>query len=230
MSYHDVKYHNIVKKFQMARQVKKISVGFILCMFFMSFKLYGFEGSIMLVKESCYDTTFFTYYISDGKIRIDEFSSKKVLQDIYIVNTNTEEVFVINPSKKLYTKLKKRVTNINDDKHFIILKTANSKLINGILCYQWRVKDKEKNSEMSYWVTQNDFDFFEKMVRILNQTERTWEYFEHIPGSQGYFPMLSVERNLVRDEKMRTSVLQINRKPIDSVLFHIPTGYKLFTI
>ena len=71
-----------------------------------------------------------------------------------------------------------------------------------IKCYQWSVKCKEKNTEISYWVTQNNFDFLEKMVKILNQTERSWEFFTHIPQNQGFFPMLSVERNLVRDEKI----------------------------
>jgi hypothetical protein len=190
----------------------------------------GFEGSIILVKESCYDTSFFTYYVSDGKIRIEELDSKKLLQNIYLINTSTEEVFVVDPAKKLYTKLKKKNQADSEEKQYTILKTTNYKLINDIKCFQWRVKCKEKNTEISYWVTQNDFVFFEKMVKILNQTERSWEFFTHIPQTQGFFPMLSVERNLVRDEKNRTSVLQINRKPVDSSMFRIPNGYKLFAI
>jgi hypothetical protein len=92
------------------------------------------------------------------------------------------------------------------------------------------VKSREKNTEISYWVTQNNFDFFEKMVKVINQTDLNWDFFNQIPQTQGFFPMLSVERNLVRDEKNRTSVLQINWRSIDSALFRIPSDYKLFAI
>jgi len=190
----------------------------------------GFEGSILLVKESCYDTAFYTYYVSDGKIRIEKLNSKKLLQNVYIINTLNEEVYVVDPAKKLYAKLKRKSQETSNESQYAILKTSNFKLINGIKCFQWRVKSREKNTEISYWVTQNNFDFFEKMVRILYQTELSWEFFNQIPQSQGFFPMLSVERNLVRDEKNRTSVLQIDRRTIDSAMFRIPSDYKLFAI
>jgi hypothetical protein len=188
----------------------------------------SFEGSITMVKESFYDTTFFTYYVSDGRIRIEECNSKKELQSVYLVNIIKEEVFVINPLKRMYTKLKKLDNALLAQNNFSIKKTDNYKLIKGVKCYQWRVKNREKNSEISYWVTQNNFDFFEKMVKVLNQTDRSWEFFNRIPNTQGFFPMLYVERNLLRDEKMRTAVLQIEQRPVDSSVFSIPKGFKMF--
>lgn len=188
----------------------------------------SFEGSITMVKESFYDTTFFTYYVSDGRIRIEERNSKKDLQTVYLVNIDKKEVFVIDPLKKMYTKLKKLNNSENAEEHFSIKKTDNYKLIKGVKCFQWRVKNSDKNSEISYWVTQNNFDFFEKMVKVLNQTDRSWEFFNRIPNSQGYFPMLYVERNLLRDEKMRTAVLSIEERTIDTSVFNIPKGFKMF--
>jgi hypothetical protein len=214
----------------MTKQIKRYFLYAALVVLPLICKAGGFEGSILLVKESCYDTAFYTYYVSDGKIRIERLTSKKQLQNVYIINTQNEEVYIVDPSKKLYAKLKKKSPETNNESKFTILKTANFKSINGIKCFQWRVKSREKNTEISYWVTQNNFDFFEKMVKILNQTDLSLEFFSQIPQSQGFFPMLSVERNLVRDEKNRTSVIQINRKSIDSAMFHIPSDYKLFAI
>jgi hypothetical protein len=214
----------------MAGQIKKYFVLTALIILPLLCKAGSFEGSIMLVQESCYDTAFYTYYVSDGKIRIEKRNSKRNLQNVYIINTLTEEVFIVDPSKKLYAKLKKKSPENGSETQYTILKTNNFKMINGTKCYQWRVKSRERNTEISYWVTQNNFDFFEKMVKILNQTELSWEYFCQIPQSQGFFPMLSVERNLVRDEKNRTSVLQIERRAIDSAMFRIPSDYKLFAI
>jgi hypothetical protein len=199
---------------------------FILIPFILEAK--SFEGSITMVKESFYDTTFFTYFVSDGRIRIEECNSKKELLNIYLVNTNNNEVLVINPTKKMYTKLKKLKSTENVETHFTIKKSDNYKMVQGVKCYQWRVKNREKNSEISYWVTQNNFDFFEKMVNVLNQTDRSWEFFNRIPNSQGFFPMLLVERNLLRDEKMRTAVLQINSRSLDTSIFSVPKGFKMF--
>jgi hypothetical protein len=214
----------------MIEQIKKYFFYAILIFLPLICKAGGFEGSILLVKESCYDTAFYTYYVSDGKIRIEQLTSKKHLQNVYIINTQSEEVFIVDPAKKLYAKLKKKSPETINKSKYTILKTPNFKLINGIKCFQWRVKNKGKNTEISYWVTQNNFDFFEKMVKILTQTDLSLEFFKQIPQSQGFFPMLSVERNLVRDEKNRTSVIKINRRTIDSAMFHIPSDYKLFAI
>jgi len=214
----------------MTEQIKKLFLYAALIVLPLICKAGSFEGSILMIKESCYDTAFLTYYVSDGRIRIEKLTSKKQLQNVYIINTENEEVFIVDPAKKLYAKLKRKVPETNNESKFAILKTTNFKLINGIKCFQWRVKNREKNTEISYWVTQNNFDFFEKMVKILNQTDLSLEFFSQIPQSLGFFPMLSVERNLVRDEKNRTSVLQINRRSIDSAMFHIPSDYKLFAI
>jgi hypothetical protein len=190
----------------------------------------GFEGSILLVRESFYDTSYYTYYVSDDNIRIDEFDANKNLLSIYLVNTKSSEVYIVNPAKKLYAKLKKKTQNCFAEGKYSINKTINSKLINGVKCYQWRVRSKEKNTEIAYWVTQNDYTFFEKMVKVINQTENSWDFFCKIPQTEGFFPMMSVERNLVRDEKMRTSVTHIERKPLNSSIFQIPTNYKPFAI
>ena len=92
------------------------------------------------------------------------------------------------------------------------------------------MKNRGKSTEIAYWVTQNDFIFFDKMIKILNHTDRSFEFFNQIPQSAGFLPMLSVERNLVRDEKNRTQVLQILRKTIDSSIFRIPSDYKLLVM
>lgn len=68
------------------------------------------------------------------------------------------------------------------------------------------------------------------MIKVMNNTDQSWEFYNHIPQAEGYFPIVSEERNLVRDEKMRTEVLKVNRKQFDSSMFQIPVGYKLFSM
>ncbi|MGC8803030.1 MAG: DUF4412 domain-containing protein [Bacteroidales bacterium] len=190
----------------------------------------SFEGSITWVKQSLYDTTFYTYYISGDRIRIDEKDSRNEVRRVYLVNIAKEDVYIIDPSRKMYTKLKKMLSAPKESKHFVVKKTDNFKIIKGVKCYQWRVKNVHLNSEITYWVAQKNFDFFDKMVKVLNQTDKSWEFFNSIPQSSGYFPMLYEERTLLRDKKMKTFVLEIEQHRIDSSVFNIPKDYTHFVM
>jgi hypothetical protein len=190
----------------------------------------GFEGCITFVKESVYDTTYMLCYVKGDMLRLEECNSKKKVVNVFLIDTQKETIVLVNPGKKLYSHLRQKpVRNYKPDS-FIIQKTGLTKTINGEICQQWRVKSKESNSEMSYWVTQNEFFFFEKLARIFQNTETNWKFFSQIPNSQGFFPMVCVERNLVRDEKGRTRVMAINRKQINDNMFVVPSSYKPYIL
>jgi hypothetical protein len=138
-----------------------------------------------------------------------------------------EEIYVLSPSKKLYTKLTINQRDHQDHENFIVQKTENHREVNGIDCYQWRVKNIERNTEIAYWVSQNDFYFFEDLIKLINHTDKTYDFFEKIPESQGFFPLLAVERTLLRKEKSRIYVANITKKSISDSMFTIPADYQL---
>lgn len=185
----------------------------------------NFEGSIDLIYISQYDTTYFSYNIKNENIRVDKFDSHFMLTETILLNLNTEEIFVLSPSRKLFTQINKKNKDISSDKNFLVTKTANSRLINSSVCYQWRVKNIERNTEISYWVINNNFNFFDKFVRLINNVENIYEFFEKIPESQGYFPVLVEERTLLRAEKSTISVNKITPKIFDQAFFNIPADY-----
>jgi hypothetical protein len=201
-------------------------ISFILLLFPTFNNLGTFEGRIELVQETHYEKSYFTYFIKNDNVRIDEFDSDHLLIQSLIIKINDEQVYILCPSKKLYTQLtfsdSKKMTSDN----FKIIKTENSRIVNGFDCYQWRVKNIERNTEAAYWVSQNNFYFFEDLIKLLNRTDKTFEFFEIIPDSQGFFPMLSVERTLLRKEKLRTYVVAINNEILDESNFIIPPEYK----
>jgi hypothetical protein len=108
----------------------------------------------------------------------------------------------------------------------VVQKTENSKQINGQTCYQWRVKDPERNTEIAYWVFEENLDFFATLLQLLNRTEYSLAVFREIPGSIGFFPMLTEERTLLRKEKLKIALVDINEKELNSGIFKIPSGYK----
>ena len=188
----------------------------------------SFKGSIKLAQETYYDTTYFTYYVKIPQIRIDKFDSNHKLEQSILVNLNSKQVYMVSNTKKMYTSPQTKENEINSiDENFIVLKTENSRMIGDYLCYQWRVKNKERNTEVTYWVTQNNFYFFNALLKIIGNIDKTYEFFAQIPESEGFFPVLSVERTILRKQKSKTYVVDIEKKDIAEDLFTIPSNFKL---
>ncbi len=187
----------------------------------------SFEGSIEMIQESYYDISYFTYFVKKENVRIDKFDNKHILTQSLLINLEKEQIYILNPSKKLYTKSDINSKPNPDSENFTILKTENSRMVGEYVCYQWRVKNTERNTEVSYWVSQNNFYFFEELVRLINNTDKTYEFFEKIPETQGFFPMLCVERTLLRKEKYRLYVINITPNAISDDMFKIPSDFEL---
>jgi hypothetical protein len=188
----------------------------------------SFEGTIKYIQNSESDTTYYNYYIKDRKVRIDIVENNQV-DNSFLFDLDKQSIIALSASKKLFTGIPcrpfKKNTNTDD---LIIIKSMNSKVINGYTCYQWRVKSKSQKTEVAYWVANENFDFFRDLLSLWNRSEKYSNFFLNIPDAKGYFPMLSIERTLLRDEKLRLAVLEIQNKKIDDKLFNIPTNYKAF--
>ena len=189
----------------------------------------GFEGSITLVKQTFYDTTYYTFTVKDRLVRIDEKNMKFEIMQSLIINLQDKKVTALSPSQKMFTTIQQSNVNENDKKDFSVNKSENFKYIDGQKCYLWRIRNVNLNMEMSYWVFESDYSFFNEVVDILGHTQdysRFCLYFDQIPNNQGFFPMLMVEKTLLRDEKMKVSVQCVNRKKVDNHSFSIPSSYK----
>lgn len=202
-------------------------ISFILLVFPVTSDVKSFEGSIELVQESFYDISYFTYFVKNNHVRIDKFDHTHTLIQSLLINLDKEEIFVLSPSKNLYAKPEINNPRKSGKENYVILKTENSKMVGEHLCYQWRVKNKERNTEVAYWVSQKNFYFFEELLKLINCTDNTFEFFEKIPETQGFFPMLSVERTLLRREKSRLCVVNISDQPLNNNLFEIPANFEL---
>lgn len=185
--------------------------------------LRSFEGNINFVRETAFDTTHISILVKGTKVRVDEYSSSKRLISSHLINLESESVVAISHDKKLYIDIPVRPSLTNGN--FEIRKTGNHKEINGQVCYQWRVKDTKRNTEIAYWVYEERFDFFESLLRLLNRTELSLSVFKDIPENGNYFPMLTEERTLLRKDKLRMAVVEINEANLNPRLFEIPSNY-----
>jgi hypothetical protein len=189
-----------------------------------------FEGRITFIKETLYDTTIFTFTVKENLVRIDERNSKQQILQSLIVDIETKKITALSPSLKLYTTIKKHSHREKEKQQdFICLKTTNFKYINGYKCYQWRMRNQGLNCEISYWVSGGNLNVINEVFQLLSGTDdyaKYCLYFDQIPQSNGYFPVMIVERTLLRDKKFQFFIQDINTKKIDDQLFNIPKGYK----
>ncbi len=185
----------------------------------------GFEGQIQLKKKSFYDTSFFSYYVKDNMMRVEEYKGNNQLLYSIIIDLEKERVVVLNPEMKAYKVSRPNTFKKYDNNSFEIKKTPYRKKINGYVCYQWRVRNKKMNTEITYWVTNQYFDSYHDFLRVLNKTENSFHYFLQIPENEGYMPIQTVERTLVRHERARYVVTSVNQKDLNNSLFDIPEDY-----
>jgi hypothetical protein len=189
-----------------------------------------FEGEIVFVRETLTDTSYFSYKIKGDRVRIDELDNEMRTKNYMIVNLDKPKIYAVNPTRKLYTSLPIQPWNHDNDPQsdYQVIKTDNYKYLNGYKCNQWRVRNKAENTEIAYWVADNQFVFFQKLLKLLNRSEKSSEFYLRIPETEGFFPMLAVERSMLREKKSKLEVININQKSMDEALFEIPKDFKVF--
>jgi len=187
-----------------------------------------FEGTLQVLKTSHYDTTYIIYHVKENKIRIEEYSNTAHFLNLYLIDIDDEIIYAIDPEKKLYKQIPSKPSIPAKVNNIEIIKSDNFIYLNGYRCNQWRVRNKERNTEIAYWVAKDDFQFYDKMLRLVNYADKMVNYFLFIPGINGYMPMMAIERTVLRDEKSRYEVKRIDREMLDNSIFTIPENYTKF--
>lgn len=203
---------------------------FILLLFLVNtVSLKAFEGNVQITLQNKYDTTYYIFYIKDTKVRMDEFNNGGRLVKTLLIDLNTENIVAVNPSLKLYVDVPKKENFSTKSKQVNVIKTNNFKLIEGKTCYQWRVRNRILETEITYWVMESEIDAVKKLFKILSSAENytsLLSFFLFIPDNEGFMPLMAVERNLVREQKQSMLITSINERKLSSRLFQIPADYK----
>jgi len=186
-----------------------------------------FEGIIKIVKTNKTDTVYLTFQIKGNKVRIDEFNQVHKKEKYAIVDVNIPEITLLKPDKKIYSKITAYRFKNTLDTNTQIIKTGNYKYILGKKCFQWRLKIPNLNTEITYWVAFEKYVSFNKILTLLD-SDIAGKYFLSIDGHENVFPMLVVERSMLREWKSQIEVLEIQKTSINNHIFEIPDDYTFF--
>lgn len=188
-----------------------------------------FEGSMTFVKMTHYDTTYFAYHVKEQYIRIEEMTKARDVSRVYIIDTKNRAMVAMHPKRKLFTTIHVTPYMYATNPDIEVIRTSNKRRIRGINCTQWRVRNQKENTEITYWVANEEFYFYRELIEIVNGIDKINYYFMQIPGAEGFMPMLTEERDLLREKRTHIEMIEIERKSIDPKIFSIPSDFKLFS-
>jgi len=197
---------------------------------FVTASLFGqhFQGSISLVHRTPSDTVLYKYIVSENFVRISEIVKNKEVGNYVIVNIEESLVYEVNPSKKLYAILPFRPISKVDTTKYRVKKTGNFHDSVGYTCYQHIVTNVNEKHQVQYWLAEDNFHFSLEFFRLMCYRNRINEYILQIKDLEGKFPMHYEEHTILREFRMRMSVLEIKKYVPDAKLFVIPIDYQLF--
>jgi hypothetical protein len=192
-------------------------------------KFSNFEGTIEIIEKKPFDTLEYTLTIRKNLIKLDKIEEKVQNQQSLLFNLEDNSITAIHHDKKMFINVPVQAYQPIKNENLKVIKTQNFKIISGFKCYQWRVKNINENTEITYWVAGNGFGFYNKFLKLWNKTDKCHQYFLTIPEASGNIPIQQIERTLLRDVKSTIIIHKIIPHKIDSMSLTVPASYHLFT-
>ena len=186
----------------------------------------AFEGVLEFTKTTGPVVTNYKYYVKGDHIRIEEISARGDVQGIMLVDTRDRTVIALSPERKLYMDVPNM--RLPKDVETEIKKTGEMKDMAGYKCEKWVVKSPREDRVITYWVANDEFNFFVPLLETLNRKDEQAVFFLEIKDAKGVFLMLGVENKLDGAEVSKlevTKVIKVAQKP---TIFEIPAGFNKF--
>lgn len=189
----------------------------------------SFEGVIEFKKQTSTDTVNYIYYVKGDKVRIDEIGTKsKKSEGTYLIDLKTNQFFAILHDRKMYIEQTSGIPATITGKSEV-KKTGNVKTIQGMKCTEYVVKNEEEKVQVTYWMASGNFNFFFKVLKVLNRKDKSSVYIQHLTGVDGMFPFLSSQINLeTNKEEVKMEVAKVEKKTVESIKFEVPKDYQKF--
>lgn len=187
----------------------------------------NFEGEMLVLERSLFDTNYYRYYVKGKYIRIDELKDTQIINTT-IINLLENKIIRINPFKKMYVINSIHSIKTTQDSFIEIKNTHNYKYICGEKCSQWRIKNKNENFEFSYWISESkSYNFFYYFSNNFKNGLKHLHYFTILPDVFGKLPFEISEYTTLRDFIHQFKVIKVNKTNLDTSLFTI---YKNLTL
>ncbi|MCD6019324.1 MAG: hypothetical protein K0S53_2445 [Bacteroidetes bacterium] len=190
----------------------------------------SYEGSIEFKMETSKDTTTNIYYVKGNDVKLDQIGRKSgKVEGSFVFDLSSNEIKYVNPVRKVWGEHKSETTPMIKGT-CVSAKGTNTKMVQGQKCTEYTVKNTEENTQITYWIASNKYDFFAPLVKLWNRKDKQSIYFNQIKDlPKGSMPLLSEEKT-ISDGKLvsKLEVSKISKASIDASKLSIPADYKKF--
>jgi hypothetical protein len=190
----------------------------------------SYEGSIEFKMETSKDTTTNIYYVKGNDVKLDQIGRKSgKVEGSFVFDLGANEIKYVNPVRKVWGEHKSE-TSPTIKGSCVSTKGTNTKMVQGQKCTEYTVKNTEENTQITYWIASNKYDFFAPLVKLWNRKDKQSIYFNQIKDlPKGSMPLLSEEKT-ISDGKLvsKLEVSKISKATIDAAKLSIPADYKKF--
>jgi hypothetical protein len=196
----------------------------------LSFGLFAqFEGIIEFKMQTKKDTTVNIYYVKSDHIKLDQLGKKSgKVEGSFVFDLTNKQIKFVNPGRKVWGEHKSETPAVIKGT-CEVTKTKNVKTILGKKCSEYVVKNTEENTQISYWVSSEKFDFFIPMVKLWNRKDKQSIYFNQIKDlPKGSMPMASFETTLDGKKVSVLEMTKIEKKSLELIQVSVPADYKKF--
>ena len=189
----------------------------------------SFEGSLEFKKQTPTDTVSYVYYVKGDKVRLDEIGSKsKKVEGSFIIDLKTNSMTSLSHERKLYIEQAPGTPAVVTGKPEVKA-TGNTKTILGAKCSEYVVKNADEKVQVTYWMAKGNYNFFFKLLKVLNRKDKSAVYVQQLTGVDGMFPFLSSQMNLeTMKEEVKMEVTKVDKKTVADNMFEIPKDYQKF--
>lgn len=186
-----------------------------------------FEGVIEFRKHTSIDSITYIYYIKENKVRLDEIGVRsRRVEGTYIVDLKEKKIVVVSHDRKLYMD-KPQTAPAKPSGTPEVIKTKNTRTIQGYKCTEYIVKNANDDTQVTYWITNGKFDFFDPFMKLVTRKEKLITYYRLLDLGAGSFPMLAIETVLSTGRVSGSmEATKVEKKTLDSALFEVPKGYE----
>ncbi len=208
--------------------IKKINFGLVL-LFISLYTQAQFEGVIEFRMETRKDTTINSYNVKNDHVRLDQLGKKSgKVEGSFVFDLTKNNIKFVNPLRKVWGEHKSETPPVIKGK-CEVLKTKNIKTLLGHKCTEYIVKNSEENTQISYWITTDKFDFFIPLVKLWNRKDKASVYFNQLSDlPKGSMPLLSIESTLDGKQVGKLEVMKVDKKVLELNQVTVPADYKKF--
>jgi hypothetical protein len=188
----------------------------------------GFNGSIEFRYATQKDTTINVYHVKEQMVKLDQYSRKKdkSIEGSFLFDLSAGEIKFLNPKRKLWGRQQNETPAVING-NCIVTKGTNTKTISGVKCKEYVVKNQAENTIITYWITEDKYNFFVPLIKLWNRKDKQSIYFGKITDLKpGSMPMLSEEKQIDTGKTLtRLEVIALKKGVLSDETFMVPKDY-----